>query len=185
MPGRLLHLRVRMEGLLVNLVNVYALTSGPEWLQFYQQVSAFLGTLDCQDCLVLGGDFNTTLEEQDRSGTEQSLAAVDTLWEIVEHHSLVDIWLDHHPDDTSMFTFVRVAHWSSHSRLDCIYLSCFHLSRAHSSSIRLAPFSDHHLATVTASLCAERPGPAYWHFNNSVLEDEGFVMSFQEFWLAW
>ncbi|CAM2105431.1 unnamed protein product [Caretta caretta] len=186
MPGRLLHLQVRMEGLMVNLVNVYAPTSGPERLQFYQRVSAFLGTLDSHECLVLGGEFNTTLEEQDRSGTEQSPAAADTLREIVEHHSLVDIWCDHHPDDTSMFTFVWVeAHRSSHSRLDRIYLSRFHLSRAHSSSIRLAPFSDHHLATVTASLCAERPGLAYWHFNNNLLEDEGFMTSFQEFWLAW
>ncbi|CAM4533481.1 unnamed protein product [Lepidochelys kempii] len=85
-----------------------------------------------------------------------------------------------------MFTFVWVeAHRSSHSRLDRIYLSRFHFSRAHSSSIRLTPFSDHHPATVTASLSAERPGPAYWHFNNSLLEDEGFVTSFQEFWLAW
>ncbi|CAM2111429.1 unnamed protein product [Caretta caretta] len=171
---------------MVNLVNVYAPTSGPERLQFYQQASTFLGTLDSHECLVLGGDFNTTLEKQDRSGTEQSPATADTLWEIVEHHSLVDIWRDHHPDDTSTFTFVQVeAHRSSHSRLDHIYLSHFHLSRAHSSSIRLAPFSDHHLATVTASLCTERPGPAYWHFNNSLLEDEGFVTSFREFWLAW
>ncbi|CAM2113434.1 unnamed protein product [Caretta caretta] len=186
MPGRLLHLRVRMEGLVVNLINVYAPTSGPERLQFYQRVSTFLGTLDSHECLVLGGDFNTTLEEQDRLGTEQSLAATDTLRETVEHHSLVDIWRDRHPDDTSTFIFVWVeAHWSSHSQLDCIYLSRFHLSRAHSSSIRLAPFSDHYLATVTASLCAERPGPAYWHFNNSLLEDEGFVTSFREFWLAW
>ncbi|CAM2118759.1 unnamed protein product [Caretta caretta] len=184
-PGRLLHLRVHIEGLVVNLVNVYAPTSGPERLQFYQQASAFLGTLDSHECLVLGGDFNTTLEERDCSGTEQSPAAADTLREIVERHSLVDTWRDHHPDDTSMFTFVRVeANRSSHSRLDRIYLSCFHLSRAHSSSIRLAPFSDHHLATVTASLCAERPEPAYWHFNNSLLEDEGFMTSFREFWLA-
>ncbi|CAM2113113.1 unnamed protein product [Caretta caretta] len=185
-PGRLLHLQVHMEGLVVNLVNVYASTSGPERLQFYQRASAFLGTLDSQECLVLGGDFNSTLEERDQSGTEQSPAATNTLREIVEHHSLVDIWRDHHPDDTSTFTFVWVeAHQSSHSWLDRIYLSRFHLSRAHSSSIRLAPFSDHHLATMTASLCAERPGPAYWHFNNSLLEDEGFVMSFWEFWLAW
>ncbi|CAM2112452.1 unnamed protein product [Caretta caretta] len=182
----LLQLRVCIEGLVVNLVNVYALTSGPEWLQFYQQASAFLGTLDSHECLVLGGDFNTTLEERDRPGTEQCPAAADTLREIVEHHSLVDIWHDHHPDDTSTFTFVRVqVHRLSQSRLDCIYLSCFHLSRAHSSSIRLAPFSDHHLATVTASLCAESSGLAYWHFYNSLLEDEGFVTSFQEFWLAW
>ncbi|CAM5158561.1 unnamed protein product, partial [Natator depressus] len=75
-----------------------------------------------------------------------------------EHHSLVDVWCDHHPDDTSKFTFVRVeAHRSRHSRLDHIYLSRFHLSQAHSSSIRPAPFSDHHLATVTASLCCRAP----------------------------
>ncbi|CAM2118324.1 unnamed protein product [Caretta caretta] len=145
--GRLLHLRVCIEGLVVNLVNVYALTSGAGRLQFYQQVSAFLGTLDSHECLVLGGDFNTTHKERDRSGTKQCPAAADTLREIVEHHSLVDMWCDHHPDDTSTFTFVRVqAHRSSHSRLDRIYLSRFHLSRAHSSSIWLAPFSDHHLA---------------------------------------
>ncbi|CAM2111054.1 unnamed protein product [Caretta caretta] len=80
MRSRLLHLRVHIEGLLVNLVNVYAPTLGPERLQFYQQASTFLGTLDSHECLVLGGDFNTTLEKRDRSGTEQSPAAVDTLW---------------------------------------------------------------------------------------------------------
>ncbi|CAM2111081.1 unnamed protein product [Caretta caretta] len=129
MPGLLLHLRVHMAGLVVNLVNIYALTLGLEWLQFYQRASTFLGTLESHKCLVLGGDFNTTLEEQDHSGTEQSPAGTDTLREIVEHHSLVDIWRDHHPDDTSTFTFVRVeAHRSSHSQLDRIYLSRFHLS---------------------------------------------------------
>ncbi|CAM2112992.1 unnamed protein product [Caretta caretta] len=184
-PGHLLHLRVCMEGLVVNLVNIYAPQMSSRRPQFYQQASPFLSTLDSHECLVLGGDFNTTLEERDRLGTEQCPAAADTLREIVEHHSLVDIWRDHHPDDTSTFTFVQVeAHRSSHSWLNHFYRTRFHLSRAHSSSIRLASFSDHHLATVTASLCAERPGPAYWHFNNSLLEDEGFVTSW-EFWLAW
>ncbi|CAM5160846.1 unnamed protein product [Natator depressus] len=185
-PGRLLHLRVHMEGLVVNLINVYAPPSGPEWLHFYQQASAFLGSLDPCECLVLGGDFNTTLEERDRSGTEQCPATADVLREIVDHHYLVDVWHDHHPDDVSKFTFVWVeAHRSRHSWLDRIYLSCFHLSQAHSSSIQPALFLDHHLATATASLCAERPGPAYWHFNDSLLEDVGFVASFREFWLAW
>ncbi|CAM4614634.1 unnamed protein product [Lepidochelys kempii] len=162
-PGRLLHLRARMEGLVLNLVNVYALTSGPERLQFYQQVSAFLGTLDPHECLVLGGDFNTILEEQDRLGTEQCPATADVLREIVEHHSLVDIWRDHHPDDISTFTFVRVeAHQSCHSQLDHIYLSRFHLSRAHSSSIGLALFPDHHLDTMTASFCAGPISQEWW-----------------------
>ncbi|CAM2098394.1 unnamed protein product [Caretta caretta] len=184
--GHLLHLRVRMEGLVVNLVNIYAPQMSSRRPQFYQRVSDFLGTLDSHVCLVLGRDFNTTLEERDRSGAEPSPAAANILRGIVEHRSLVDVCHDHHPDDTSTFTFVRVeAHRSHHSRFDRIYLSRFHLSQAHSSAIRPAPFSDHHLVTITVSLCAERPGPAYWHFNNSLLEDESFVMSFREFWLAW
>ncbi|CAM2106492.1 unnamed protein product [Caretta caretta] len=158
----------------------------PKRPQIYQRVSDFLGTLDSHECLVLGGDFNTTLEERDRSGAEPSPAAMNILRGIVELHSLVDVWRDHHPDDTSMFTFVRVeALRSHHSRLDHIYLSRFHLSQAHSSAIRPAPFSDHHLVTITVSLRAERPGLAYWHFNNSLLEDESFVTSFRKFWLAW
>ncbi|CAM2115731.1 unnamed protein product [Caretta caretta] len=138
--------RVHLEGLMVNLVNIYAPTLGPEQLCFFQQACAFLGALDPHECLVLGGDFNTTLEERDRLGTEQCPAATDVLREIVDHHSLVDVWRDHHPDDASTFTFVRVeAHRLRYS---------------------------------------ERPGPAYWHFNNSLLEDVGFVASFREFWLA-
>ncbi|CAM2105274.1 unnamed protein product [Caretta caretta] len=153
---------------------------------FYRQASAFLGTLDPHECLVLGGDFNTTLEERDPLGVETSQAAVGVLREIMDHHSLVDIWHDHPLDDDVTFTYVRVeGDRSHHSRLDRIYISCFHLARAYASGIRPAPFSDHHLVTGTASLSPERPGPAYWHFNNSLPEDVGFVASFWEFWLAW
>ncbi|CAM2110699.1 unnamed protein product [Caretta caretta] len=113
-----------MEGLVVNLINIYALISGPERLRFYQQASAFLSTLDPRKCLILGRDFNTTLEEWDHLGTEQCPATADVLREIVDHHSLVDIWRDQHPDNISKFTFVRVeAHQSHHSQLDHIYLS--------------------------------------------------------------
>ncbi|CAM2105506.1 unnamed protein product [Caretta caretta] len=34
-PGHLLHLRVRMEGLVVNFVNIYAPTTSPKRPQFY------------------------------------------------------------------------------------------------------------------------------------------------------
>ncbi|CAM4600795.1 unnamed protein product, partial [Lepidochelys olivacea] len=144
--------------------------------------STFLSSLDPHECLVLGGDFNTTLEEWDRSGTEQSPADMDVLWEIIDHHSLVDVWRDHHLDDESTFTYIRVEEDQSYySWLDYIYLSHHHLSWAHSSSVRPAPFS----VAVMAPLTSEMLGQAYWHFNNNLLEDVGFVASFQEFWLAW
>ncbi|CAM2117118.1 unnamed protein product [Caretta caretta] len=186
MPGRLLHVRACVEGLRLNLVNVYAPNAGPERVRFYWQASAFLGTLDPHKCLVLGGDFNTTLEERDLSGVETSQAAAGVLREIVDHHSLVDVWCDHHPDDDVTFTYVQVeGDRSRQSRLDCIHISCFHLARAYASGVWLARFSDHHLVTVTAFLSLERSGLAYWHFNISLQEDVGFVTSFWEFWLAW
>ncbi|CAM2103738.1 unnamed protein product [Caretta caretta] len=128
-PGHLLHVRARLEGLILNLVNIYAPNAGPEQVHFYRQVSAFLGTLDPHECPVLGGDFNTTLEDRDRSGVETSQAAVGILREIVDHHSSVDVWRDHHPDDNVTFTYVPVEEdRSRHSWLDHIYFSYFHLA---------------------------------------------------------
>ncbi|CAM2106063.1 unnamed protein product [Caretta caretta] len=186
LPERLLHVQACVEGLILNLANIYTPNTGPDQVHFYRQVLAFLGTLDPHECLVLGRDFNTTLEDRDRSGLENSPAAVSILREIMDHHSLVDVWHDHHPDDDTTFTYVHMEDdQSCHSRLDQMYLSRFHLAQAHASSIWPAPFTDHHFVTVMASLSSERPGLTFWHFNNSVLEDVDFVASFQELWLAW
>ncbi|CAM2114356.1 unnamed protein product [Caretta caretta] len=78
MLGRLLHLRVHIEGLVVNLINIYALTSGPEQLQFYQQASTFLGTLDSHKCLLFCHDYT-------RSTSRWRNAVIEQLeWEVLE-----------------------------------------------------------------------------------------------------
>ncbi|CAM2107520.1 unnamed protein product [Caretta caretta] len=127
-PGRLLHLRVHMEGLVVNLINVYAPTLGLEQLRFYQQASTFLGSLDLRECLVLGGDFNATLKERDCSGTEQSPAAVDVLREIVQHHcerqTIPTPQLQEVPDQIQVIIYslaqdgVGLSGWTTSSSMD-------------------------------------------------------------------
>ncbi|CAM2114537.1 unnamed protein product [Caretta caretta] len=118
MPGHLLHVWACVEGLILNLVNVYAPNKGPERVRFYGQASAFLGTLDPRECLVLGGDFTTILEDWDRSELESSPTTAGILREILDHHSTVGVWRDHHPDDNTAFTYVRVEDdRSRHSRL--------------------------------------------------------------------
>lgn len=87
---------------------------------------------------------------------------------------------------TNTFTYVYVENIQScHSHRDCIYVFRFNILWAHSFSIRLASFSDHHLVTITILLRPKQLGLAFLYFNNSVLEDVGFLVSFQEFWLAW
>lgn len=78
------------------LVNIYAAITGSEPVQFYQQASAFLSTLDPHECLVLGGNFNTILEAQDHLGIEKCQDTMDILREVVNHHSLARPLPGHH-----------------------------------------------------------------------------------------
>ncbi|XP_059588989.1 uncharacterized protein LOC132252193 [Alligator mississippiensis] len=57
--------------------------------------------------------------------------------------------------------------------------------RCHSSGIQLTPLSDPHLVWTQAMLGPEHLGSAYWHFNDSPMEDSGYQEAFWEFWLAW
>ncbi|CAM2098230.1 unnamed protein product [Caretta caretta] len=99
----------------------------------------------------------------------KSQATTDVFREIVDHQSLVDIWHNYHLDDSTTFAFVWVEDTQSCcSQLDHIYIYCFHILQAHSSSIRQAPFSDHYLVAMMASLTPDRPKPAYWHFSHSL-----------------
>lgn len=74
-PGHLLHLRVWVQGIILNLVNVYAPARDLEMARFYWQVATYLGTLSPQECLVLSRDFNVILEAQDHTGREWSQAS--------------------------------------------------------------------------------------------------------------
>ncbi|CAM2120307.1 unnamed protein product [Caretta caretta] len=107
MPGRFLHIWVCVEGLTLNLVNIYALNVDLDWVHFFWQVAAFFSTLDPHECLFLGGDFNTTLEDWDHSGLDSSQAAASVRREVVDHHSIVDVWRDHHLDNDNTFTYKK------------------------------------------------------------------------------
>lgn len=57
-PGCLLHLQIQIQGLILNLVNIYALCMTQRW----PFLLTYLGTLIPREFLVLGRDFNVTLE---------------------------------------------------------------------------------------------------------------------------
>nr|P14381.1 RecName: Full=Transposon TX1 uncharacterized 149 kDa protein; AltName: Full=ORF 2 [Xenopus laevis]AAA49976.1 ORF2 [Xenopus laevis] len=184
-PGRLLHLRVRESGRTYNLMNVYAPTTGPERARFFESLSAYMETIDSDEALIIGGDFNYTLDARDRNVPKKRDSSESVLRELIAHFSLVDVWREQNPE-TVAFTYVRVRDGHvSQSRIDRIYISSHLMSRAQSSTIRLAPFSDHNCVSLRMSIAPSLPKAAYWHFNNSLLEDEGFAKSVRDTWRGW
>ncbi|CAM2097302.1 unnamed protein product [Caretta caretta] len=91
-------------------------------------MSTFLSTLDPHECLVLSGDFNTVLDMRDCIGKEKCQATTNVIKEIVDHHSLVEVCHDYHPDNSITFTYVQVEYtWLCLSQLDCFYVPRFNI----------------------------------------------------------
>lgn len=66
-PGRLLRVWDRVARTIVNFVNVYGPVLEPDAADFFRQAADYIGPLSPCERLVLGGDFNVTLREKDRS----------------------------------------------------------------------------------------------------------------------
>lgn len=64
-------------------------------------------------------------------------------------------------------------------------MTMLNTAQVHTSWTRLAPFSEHRVINTWVTLQPEHSTLAYWHFNNSLLENVDFMTAFQEFWLAW
>lgn len=80
----------------------------------------------------------------------------------LSRHSLVDVWCTCHPHNTMTFTFVRVKEDQvCHSWLDQIYLSVLNTAQVHTSGIRPALFSNHHLVYGWVILQSRCLGLAY------------------------
>lgn len=75
----------------------------------------------------------------------------------------MDIWHACYPDDTTTFTFTKVKEEQA--------------AQVHASSIRLAPFSDHHLVYTWVMLWPACPRPAYWHFKHQPARGYGLFGS--------
>lgn len=120
-PGRVLHLRVQDSNSTYNLINIYAPTTGPERTRFFESLSTYVETIDSDEALIMGGDFNYTLDAQDRNVPQKRDSSESALRELIARFSLVDIWREQHPD-TNTFTYVRVRNGHvSQSRIDRIY----------------------------------------------------------------
>ncbi|CAH2220953.1 Hypothetical predicted protein [Pelobates cultripes] len=122
--------------------------------------------------LVLGGDFNITLEPLSDSSTGHSSiaqAAIRRIRKTLQDLRLVDTWRTLHPDDRD-YTYYSPLH-SRYSRIDYIFIQQEGLTFLKKAAIRPTPWADHSESSIHLDSPLFRPTQKTWRINESLLLD--------------
>ena len=118
--------------------------------------------------IIVGGDFNTTLEERDSTGPQPKPRAANRLLQMITSLDLYDVsaLISHMP----RHTYYQHNHEHTHSRLDRFYIpeditqtSRFQL---------LSRLKDHHPILLDFDPI---PRNSSWRFRDTLLEDQTFI----------
>ena len=173
--GRILVTDLEVGGSPLRVINVYGPTSVAERVSLFTKLTPLL---HCTMPVVVGGDFNCALRDEDRSKPRRDRSST-LLRSLIDDFSLCDAGGASPPQHT----YVNSS-GSSSSRIDMLLLSPG--LRVHTYSTRAVHFSDHHMVTV--SLVWEKSitvGKGLWRMNVSHLQDPQVRLSFSRRYLEW
>ena len=166
--GRVVSLVIRIDGVDLNLVNIYAPTNLSDRKCFYDSLHEFFipGA-----ALVIGGDFNCYDNALDKFGGNVSIhRECDSL---KRDFALLDVWRKLHPKARE-FTWFN-SNLSIASRLDKFLISKDLFSPVSKCDISPCPISDHDFVSFVFEIPKSiKRGPGTWKFNNSLLDDKIF-----------
>ena len=162
----------------VTIINIYA----PSGSQNAAERSLFYGAdivpllADVVDDIILAGDFNCVLRQEDCLGRPSfcgNLRALTTglhLKDPVVHFKR-----------PVAFTY---RHATAASRLDRYYISDRMMTLVKSYHEHPVPFSDHMAVACHVQLAVEYAprGPSYWKMDTNILRDSRFLPEFREWW---
>ena len=160
------------------LVNIYAPNDQNQQISFYQKITDSIRGHQI-DKILIGGDFNCPLSASDKFGGKDikfKKSVIHSIDELRRNYDLVDPWREQHPHDTQ-FTW-RNSSGKIKCRLDFWLISKHLLCRVAHTDISAYHDSDHSPVTISIKPedKQEKRGPGYWKFNNSLLENEDFVI---------
>uniref|UniRef100_A0A3Q3FCW5 Synaptic vesicle glycoprotein 2C-like n=1 Tax=Labrus bergylta TaxID=56723 RepID=A0A3Q3FCW5_9LABR len=183
--GRLLIVRAEIEDTVFCFTNIYAPNNGAERVAFYTRLQKELLIYN-QDQIILGGDFNCTLDfTVDRIGEEPHPHSSQTLNTVISHLDLLDTFRVKHPQ-SRQYTWVRVnSNRVCAARLDRVYISRTLNPRLIHCNILPVGFTDHHFVSVELIISPGERAKSFWHFNNKLLLDNVFCKNFGCFWDQW
>ena len=188
--GSILFLKIKVDdnfyniyNFLVSQSNVFALKSFTEFSTHCDQHK--------DGPVIIGGDFNCTDDPSiDRlhRPTEHRPQVAMALRYSMHCLYLCDVWRRLNPSENK-FTWFRnrksVPGGVSKARLDRFYAATSIVPSIHSCQIIPCSLSDHSAVSLCFKCPPRNKGSAYWHFNNSLLEDKNYHDIISLFWSNW
>ena len=189
--GHLLFIQIKAQDTVYNLYNLLVPQNDALAVITIDVLSSHCGQLN-EGVIVVGGDFNCTLnpliDRVDRPA-EHRPRLVQALTKFLNDFGLCDVWRRINPLEKK-FTWMRkrASNPSSFSRarLDRFYAPPDILPSIRACKISPCSLSDH--SSLNLCLRSSNPqhkGSAYWHFNNSLLDDENYRGIIRNFWTNW
>lgn len=181
--GRLMIIRATFEKCKMVFINVYAPTNGIERIGFLNILSTTLQSCKTDEYVFLGGDFNCTENDMlDRNHVEPHAASSRVLRELIETHSLCDLWREFNGDVKQYTWFHTRENFLSMARLDRFYCFKHHVNVVKKCEIVPVGFTDHFLVSCQVFIANVKVKSKYWYFNTSLLSDLNFKEVFCFFW---
>ena len=164
-----------IDGTRFLLANIYAPSGGGAATvsarkKIFTNISARISSYTNAEFVILGGDFNCTLNTQmDRSRfTIYPDRSLPSLNQVIHELNLEDIWRTFHPHEREYTLCSTVG---TYTRIDRFYTT--RPARGIFESCEIIPFahSDHDMVTLKLNFSNVELGPGLWKMNTSILTE--------------
>ena len=173
--GRIVIINLIIHKVKLSICNIYALNNLVQQNNFIQGLNEALLSNAEIDNVIIGGDWNVTLERIDKKGGAQWKPTTyrDKLLLMMEESNLSDVFRKKNPSKKS-FTY-ESKYLKVKSRIDFFLVSTSIMKFVLATDSRTSIAPDHKAVRLKLKISNCCRGPGLWKFKNSLLEDEKYV----------
>ena len=178
--GRIISIDLNFNENKLSLCNIYAPNDQRQQQVFLHNLSTFLMSNTDIENLLIGGDWNVSLQAIDKKGGSpwKPTASRDQLVTMMKEFDLVDAFRTKYPNKKS-YTYESKA-LKLYSRIDFFLLPQHQIHWVEQIESLVSNAPDHRAVKLKFKCPNNRRGPGLWKFNNSLLDDEGYVNLIRE-----
>ncbi len=168
--ARAILLNCNIEGTNTTLCTVYA-PSGNDTkprTEFFKKMKNWINRhTDYPDNIILGGDFNCALNDNDRTNNNIDASRRD-MKNLLNYLKLIDAWYINNDKTQYTYTTPRTG---NKSRLDYVFVSEYFKHKVNYTILKHPPIKDQHKSVLMGIILQKNhKGPGYWKLNAQLLE---------------
>ena len=177
---RILIIRIKADKDIA-VFNIYAPCDRKETIDFFNYTQNIVNECEA-DFKVLCGDFNAVMcnENDIISGRKHPASLVEAFNNLAIECELSDIWRIYNGQKREYSWSRKTNDTFIARRLDYILLNDNALNASMHTQLLSFPSTDHRAVTISLNITEAKRGPGYYKFNNSLLDDNKFVIEMKQ-----